>query len=226
MACMWPGCWAWGRPHGPALGECGGLTAETGWGQGLQGPEGQMEDGQTLRGANHRGKPRGGQVSGEGPPALNGLTKKRLWVYQQQDASDRHQLNNQEPLKPKIPGGVQKSQSAAGPESIRSVLRASHPASVRSLGCLEHLAFWRGLGEEKYKGRSWASPKELSVLRWIKAQDRDFIIVFSQTSQWDQIKSNAEHKKTCISSAYMGCSLRTSVVPLRLWLFSQQLKIL
>ena len=94
----------------------------------------------------------GGQGSGEGPPALNGLTKKRLRVYQRQDASDRHQLNNQEPLKPKIPGGVQKSQSAAGPESSRSVLRPSHQTSMRSLGCLEHLAFWRGSGKEKYKG--------------------------------------------------------------------------
>ena len=44
---------------GPAEGECGGLTAETGWGQALWEPEGQMEDGQKLRGANHRGKPRG-----------------------------------------------------------------------------------------------------------------------------------------------------------------------
>ena len=45
----------------------------------------------------------GGQVSGEEPPALNGLTKKRLRVYQRQDASDRHQLNNQDVSSQRFP---------------------------------------------------------------------------------------------------------------------------
>lgn len=41
--------------------------------------------------------------AGRGPHALTELTKNRLQVDQLQDVSNRHQLNAQEPLKPKIP---------------------------------------------------------------------------------------------------------------------------
>ena len=56
-SCLWPAhdldVGREGVHTGPAVGKCSGLTAEIGWGQGLWEPEGQMEDGQKLRGASH-----------------------------------------------------------------------------------------------------------------------------------------------------------------------------
>ena len=106
--------------------------------------------GQKLRGVNHQRKPRGGQVSGERPHALNGLIKNRLRVYQLQDASDRHQLNAQGPLKPKIPQWSSEEPVCSWSREQQASPQTQTPASMRSLGCSEHLAtFWRGLREEK-----------------------------------------------------------------------------
>lgn len=110
--------------------------------------------------------------AGKGLHALPGLTKNRLQVDQLQDVSNRHQLNAQEPLKPKIPRW-------SSEEPLCSWSREQQASPKTQSSCLYEVTGPRripscpsgkGWGRRNRKGETEDLLKHcLSALLWIRS---------------------------------------------------------
>lgn len=151
--------------------------------------------GQKLRRVNPQWKPKGGQVSREGAPRSE-LTKNRLQVDQLQNASNRHQLNAQEPLKPKIPRRSSEEPLCSWSREQQASPKAQSSCLCEVIGSLRTPSFPSGeeRGRRNRKGETEHRLKTyLSAWHGIKIYKRDLLTVFHFLApRTGQIKSNAE----------------------------------